>query len=144
MELLAKFHNPYGTAGMSGGELCQRKARHRYVCVRLPLGHLASMIAVQSRTSRNKNRRMLESIAESRFDEFGILEKKHRQPCPRSTRKPKKKRTRIADDEAPHVLEPSDDGEDDAYETVSDDDGSASPSEVEVITDDNLSNDEVF
>jgi hypothetical protein len=86
---------------------------------------------------------MLESIAQSRLDEFGNLEKKHRRPNLHSSKRPKKKHTRIADAESP-ILESGDDGEDNAYETMSNDSESASSSEAEVITDDNLLNDEVY
>jgi hypothetical protein len=104
-----------------------------------------TLFTVQGRSSRNKNKRMLESIAQSRLDEFGNLEKKHRQPNVHSSKRPRKKRTRIADADCP-VLGSGDDGEDDAYETTSNDGGSASSSEAELITDDNdnLLNDEVY
>ena len=94
---------------------------------------MSCVLARRSRPQRNKNSGLQEIIAAERLNEWGDLDKKHRQP--RQHLKRKIKHIKVVDGISPE------DNDSDEYQTDTDD--STSKLEANNALDDNISNGEV-
>lgn len=97
-----------------------------------------SFTAPRARPQRNKNTGLQDILAAERLDEWGDVEKKHRQPKRRLKRNTNvTKRVKVMDNLSDH------DPDDDEYETELVDSSSSEATHVSIASEGNISNEEV-